>query len=658
MNRLKTTLQSKKVLFLLTLGVLIYIMIYNLLPKTSHYQEGEITIFVTVESYTIEEINFTIEGKAKEPIIIYGTFPSEKEKNQFSKEISIGDKLKVTGTLKEFTSQTYPNLFSYKDYAKTKGVFYMMKLSSYEIVGHTWRTYLYKWFHKYEWKYTDTYFFMNSSVLPLSYKEVNWIPLFNIYSIHLRTFKKCKPLYLLILLLLLFTTNFSPKIIVLFFLYYLRRKKISFSISIYLSLLLRLLLEPYMILTSSFLYLIMIYIAIIIIMRKKIKNQLLISYLLNFITIPIFAFQNFYFNPLFFLVQPFVLYFVSFGFIGALINCIIPFQIILDSYFNVLTEISECLRNTNIFTISLAKLPIWLFIICYFFCFICFYGIITKKICYTMPILIFFFLHHFIPTLISYQDIFYLDVGQGDSILIRIDKKNILIDSGGIMGLGITEKRQTEKMIKNKMIPFFRSIGITKLDYVIITHGDYDHIGGMSTLIKEIPIEKIFFNSNQYNELERNLLKKLDKQKISYNRITNASIKTENSVISLFSMATMDENAASVITSLKYKNDTFLFLADATIETIEKYIAITDLKNVEILKIPHHGSKNNINEKIIQTLSPRYAIISAGRNNLYHHPSPIVIDLLAQYHISCLTTQKNGTIRFSIKKGVFQTNPA
>lgn len=657
MSPLKTILQSKKVLALLTLIVMIYVIILNGFPTNSHYKEETITLIVIVESYTIKENQVAIEGMADEPILIYGTLASEKEKQQFE-TIAVGDKLRITGTLRELSRQTYPNLFSYKDYAKTKGIFYMMELSSYQKVGTTWRTYLYKWLHKYEWKYMDTYLFMNTSILPSSFKEVNWLPLFSIYSIHLRPFKRYSFLFLFLLLLLLLTTNFAPKIFSLLLLFYLRRHHISFPVSLYLSLLFRLFLEPKIILTFSFLYLVVIYGTIIIIVWKKWKNQIFVSYLLNFMTLPIFIFQNYYFNPLLFFLQPFIFYMISLGFIGTLINCLIPFRFILDPYFNILTMISEYLSHLSFFKISFAKLPIPFFIVCYFLLFLCFFGIVKKKVRYMIPIIIFCILHHLIPTLISYQDIFYLDVGQGDAILIRMDKKNILIDSGGMMGIEKVEEEQTEKMIKNKMIPFFRSLGITKLDYVIITHGDYDHIGGMNTIIEEFPIKTVLFNSNDYNQKEMNLLKQLDQKKISYNRITNAKIETKNSIISLFSIPMEDENEASIITSLKYENRIFLFLSDATIETTEKYISVANLSNIEILKVSHHGSKNNTNEEIIQKLLPKYAIFSAGRNNLYHHPSPVITNLLERYHIPYLSTQTEGTIHFFIKKRVFQTNPA
>ena len=96
-----------------------------------------------------------------------------------------------------------------------------------------------------------------------------------------------------------------------------------------------------------------------------------------------------------------------------------------------------------------------------------------------------------------------------------MDHKTILIDTGGIMGIGTIEESRTEQLVSNKLIPFFRSLGISKIDYLIITHGDYDHIGGASFLVEEFPIGMVFLNANGQNEQERKLIQMLQKKKDS-----------------------------------------------------------------------------------------------------------------------------------------------
>ena len=250
-----------------------------------------------------------------------------------------------------------------------------------------------------------------------------------------------------------------------------------------------------------------------------------------------------------------------------------------------------------------------------------------------------------------------IDVGQGDATLIRMDHKTILIDTGGIMGIGTIEESRTEQLVSNKLIPFFRSLGILKIDYLIITHGDYDHIGGASFLVEEFPIGMVFLNANGQNEQERKLIQMLQKKKIPHRQVSNLRIQTINSNISLFSVNEEDENAASIITTLEYHDRVLLFLADATIETTKSYLALTNVSHVDVLKVAHHGSKNNTDEEIIKKIMPQYAIFSAGRNNLYNHPSPILVEQFETYQIPCFSTATDGTIHFWLKKRLFQTNP-
>lgn len=162
LNRLEIILQSKIILIVLSIIAFGYGIYHKLSPKQSNYREGDVTLTVTVESYQIQDNQVTIEAVAKEPLTIYGSLETEEDREIFQKLISVGDKLQVTGTLKELTNQTYPNLFSYKEYANREGKFYTMELISYQKVKSTWRSYLYRWFHKYECEYTDVYFFLNS----------------------------------------------------------------------------------------------------------------------------------------------------------------------------------------------------------------------------------------------------------------------------------------------------------------------------------------------------------------------------------------------------------------------------------------------------------------------------------------------------------------
>lgn len=105
-----------------------------------------------------------------------------------------------------------------------------------------------------------------------------------------------------------------------------------------------------------------------------------------------------------------------------------------------------------------------------------------------------------------------IDVGQGDSVLLEIKDKSILIDTGG-------SYFSNYSIAKNKLVPYFKSLGIKKLDYLILTHGDYDHMGEAISLINSFKVDKVIFNNGEYNDLELDLIKVLEEKNIDYIKI-------------------------------------------------------------------------------------------------------------------------------------------
>lgn len=647
LNRLETILQSKIILIVLSIIAFGYGIYHKLSPKQSNYREGDVTLTVTVESYQIQDNQVTIEAVAKEPLTIYGSLETEEDREIFQKLISVGDKLQVTGTLKELTNQTYPNLFSYKEYANREGKFYTMELISYQKVKSTWRSYLYRWFHKYECEYMDVYFFLNLQKLPDSFQEVNWAPFFSMYSLLLRPIRKKKKWYLCMLLLLALTTNFAPKVLALLFLFYLRTHHLSFSKSLYLTLLFRVILEPNILFTSTFFYIGIIYGTLVILIQNRIYNPIVISYLLNIMTLPIFISQNFYFHPILFFIQPFILYAIRLGFIGVLLNTVIPFQFVLNPYFDGLTAIAKFLSDTSFLKITFAKLPVYFLILCYLCIAVFLLGIIKRKWKYIVPILSFALLHYLIPNLLPRQDVFYLDVGQGDATLIRMDHKTILIDTGGIMGIGTIEESRTKQLVSNKLIPFFRSLGISKIDYLIITHGDYDHIGGAIHFVHDFKIEKVIFNCGAFDELEQELIEFLNKKKIPYYSCIKELNISDNKLYFLNHKDYGNENDNSSVIYTEINNYKFLFMGDARAEVEQDLIEKYNLTDIDVLKVGHHGSKTSSSKSFINEIKPKYSVISAGKNNLYGHPNDSVLNNLIDSQI--YRTDQDGSIMFKIK---------
>lgn len=253
-----------------------------------------------------------------------------------------------------------------------------------------------------------------------------------------------------------------------------------------------------------------------------------------------------------------------------------------------------------------------------------------------------------ITTLFYPSELVYFDVGQGDSILLR-DEKVILIDTGGKLQYAKEEwqKKETESYAERVIIPYLKATGITKIDYLILSHGDYDHIGEAINLVENFKVEKVIFNCEEFNELEQELIEVLDKKKIPYySCIKELNIDTNK----LYFLNTKDygnENDNSSVIYTELDNYKFLFMGDAGVEVEEDLIEKYNLNDIDVLKVGHHGSNTSSSKIFINNIKPKYAIISVGKNNRYGHPKSSVLDTLSNSKI--YRTDLDGSIMFKIK---------
>lgn len=234
----------------------------------------------------------------------------------------------------------------------------------------------------------------------------------------------------------------------------------------------------------------------------------------------------------------------------------------------------------------------------------------------------------------------FLNVGQGDSILIDTpNNQQILIDGG--------PNRQVLAEI-SKVMPFYdRSI-----DVVIATHPDSDHIGGLPEVLERYDVD--FFiepGAESTNAVSKELEKIVEEKKIKKvlaRRGMKLVISDNAYLLILFpdrDVSRMDTNDASIVAKLVYGNTSFLFTGDSP-QKIEKYLISIDSEglDVDVLKAGHHGSKTSSSESFIGYTSPDYAIISAGKNNRYGHPHQEAIDILEKFGVKILRTDLLGSI--------------
>ena len=191
------------------------------------------------------------------------------------------------------------------------------------------------------------------------------------------------------------------------------------------------------------------------------------------------------------------------------------------------------------------------------------------------------------------------------------------------------------------------SLGITKVDYLITTHGDYDHMGEAINLVNNFKVEKVIFNCGKFNDLEQSLIKVLDKKKIPYYSCIK-ELNIDNNKLQFLNTKEYDnenENSNVIYTELNgYK---FMFMGDASVTTEKEIMNKYNLPDIDVLKVGHHGSKTSSSKEFINVITPKYSIISVGKNNRYGHPNKEVLNTLENSKI--YRTDEDGSIMFKIK---------
>lgn len=216
------------------------------------------------------------------------------------------------------------------------------------------------------------------------------------------------------------------------------------------------------------------------------------------------------------------------------------------------------------------------------------------------------------------SQIHFINVGQGDSTLIIHQKQTILIDTGGSLYQDIAKKT---------LIPFLKKKRIYSLDYVIVTHDDYDHNGAFASLNENFVVKKYIDHKKEFP------------------LIINDDFIIKNLNI-YASSDEMDDNDKSLVLYFAIKNTSFLLMGDAPKWVESKIIKDNPQLNCDILKIGHHGSNTSTSEYFIDCVRPKQAIISVGKHNNYGHPSDSVLAILKAYDIRIRRTDIESTISF------------
>mgnify|MGYP000581621049 FL=1 len=676
LKKLRIILQSNY--FYLFLMLFVAILLYFNACDKSKYDINDDVIIGTITSYYIDTDKLVITIFGKEKVLCNYYFKDEN--NTFDYEL--GDKIKLFGKLKLPSNNSIFNGFNYREYLKYERINYIfdideiIKISNNKSIMYKLKNSIINIINKSPNKdYLHTFLLGNNKYIDKEVMEsyrINGIShLFSISGMHisllsmiilklLKNYKFKKEVVILFLLIYMTLTDFLPSILrsgIFFILIYLN-KKFNLNISMFKLMIILLficvLIDPYIVYKIGFQYsyTISFYLITFNQLINKSKNKLyklfIVSFISFIVSVPI-AINNFsQINVLSIFLNIFFVPIVSsIIFPLSLITFLFPF---FNNLFTILINIFELLSITfskiDNFIFIMSKISTLFIIIYYIIISITLYFLSKNKYKYIVSLMFIFVIHYNITIFNKGLEITYIDVGQGDSIFIKFpnDKSNILIDTGGKVTYGNLKNNYS---VGKNIVDYLKSMGIRKLDYLIITHGDFDHMGDGLYLIDKFKVENVIFNCGEFNVLEKELIKVLDEKKIKYYSCIKELNIDNNKLYFLQTKKYDNENDNSNVIYTELNGYKFMFMGDAGVEKEKDILDKYNLANIDVLKVGHHGSKTSSSKEYIDEIKPKYAIISVGKNNRYGHPNKEVLNNLDNSKI--YRTDQDGSIMFKIK---------
>lgn len=650
----------------------------------SIYSDDETSITGSIMSYSINGNKLKMNIKDKEEVIATYYIKTEEELVYLKENIGIGKTITVNGTLNEPINNTIPNTFNYKKYLYNNKIYYLFDAHSYNIQNDNnlldrAKDYLIK--RAYNSKNSEYLLVLvlgdkalissdeyntyqnngTSHLLAVSGSHITVILL--VLSFFLKKLKEVPKLIIISLILLFFafvTNNASAVNRAIYFFIINRINKLgNLKLSniqvLFITAFILLLLDPFTIYDLGFIYSFCISLGIMYYSDKLNGNLLIatlkVSIIAFLFSLPISSYINYEVNLSSILINlifvPWISYIV---FPISIITFIFP---IFNPILSILLSITNVLNNIGEFIsifINVPKMPLVVAIILFILLLL---AKNNKK--YLYVILIILGLIKLSPLINSSYEVYFLDINQGDSAIIITPHKRdvVMIDTGGKITYEVEDWKKGNKTynLSDNTIKFLKSKGITTIDYLITTHGDYDHLGEVQNIVNKLNVKNVIFNNDSYNTLELELIDVLNDKNIKYYQNIKTLNITNNTIYFLNDYLYDNENDNSNVLYLSIYGNKFLFTGDAGEKAEEDLINKYNLENITVLKVGHHGSKTSSSKNFIDYVNPLISVISVGRNNRYNHPSTDVLANLSNRII--YRTDIDGTIKFNIKKNKF-----
>ena len=686
MLKLRKILLYKKLYYIVFAISLIYLLIYLNINFKSKYKKTEQVIIASITDIKYNCNQLTLRLKGKEQLLATYYFSSKSDLLKTKKNLELGDKLKLKGSLKKPKETSNFYSFSYQDYLKHQRIFYLLKVEEFEIISknkniiNTIKTLATASIKNTKTGSYINVFFLGSTatfdskvlsdfrklgishLFALSGTQISFIFLvFQSLISRKKDLSLSKFISILTIILiyytiinngaaidraLVFTTIFSLNKIFNFY--------IPPSSLILLSLSTLFFINPYYIYDLGFLYSTVISICLILYTtdpnyqkKNKVIELLEISWLSFLVSLPISLYHFSYLNPLSIIYNLFYVPFINIIIFPLSMLCFFfSFLSPILTIFIIFFERSVAfLSSTNFGIIILKRLPL----IFYLFYYLLIVTYLFKKQKVSLYFLILcLFLNYGLPKIFCHDKLYMIDVGQGDSFLLISKNQSMLIDTGGTMDFNRDKSMKQEQVNRGKYtVTFLHQLGLSKLNYMIITHADYDHMGEAINLVNNFKVEKVIFNCGTFNDLEKELIKVLDKKKIKYYSCIKELDINNNKLYFLQTGEYDNENDNSNVIYTELNGYKFMFMGDAGVEKEKDILDKYNISDIDVLKVGHHGSKTSSSKTFIGEINPKYGIISVGKNNRYGHPNKEVLKTLNNSKI--YRTDKQGSIMFKIK---------
>lgn len=673
MKILKIILQSRLFcIYLITITLIITVFRIIIKPKL-YYTEQDKKVIGVIEKIIIddEKVSMLINAKEKLQGIYY---LSNKKENKIQ-NLKVGDKIKILGEITKPTSPTTTNQFNYSFYLKKQGIYHLIIIDKIrKIKGSTKILDKIKNIlnEKITHPYIQAFLLGNdediSKDIKESYQENGISHLLAISGMHfylianfilkiLNKIKITSKIRYLITFLIVFLYSSLLDInasilrgILFFFLFSLNRvwslgllKKqlILFTIII------TILINPYFATEVAFWYSFVISIGLLYFLdttNSYWKSLWISSYISFLLSVPISLYYFYQINILSVFYNLFYIPYVNF--------VVFPLTVLtfLIPLIEPLYQLSIMILEQSSLLISKIKIGIFIFpksnICIYLIEFLVLIIFLKKKNKRILLLLLLLFLGHYFSFNLQPDFFKIIDVGQGDSILLFSKGRAGLIDTGG---KSYFNNRTSSTITKYTTIPLLKSLGIKKLNYLFLTHGDMDHMGEVFYLMNHFKIENIYINLGTTSFLEKKLM---EERKIKKSK-QDSMYQIGNFTLYQLNRSWKEENNSSSVYYINHPNLTILTMGDATIKT-EEYILKNYNLNVDVLKIGHHGSKTSTGSTFLKETDPNLALISVGKTNRFNHPNREVLNKLTENKIPYLMTKKSGTITIFPKTKVIR----